>query len=209
MLNVEKVKERTATHKQTIAAAVAFLLLIAVSIFLFRGCGKTEKVTIEPQEQAQTESGVEKAADKSKTLVNRQQAQDAAKEIHYIYSHDVKPEYTAVTTGGETEKAIENAQERAGADFSIVTDRDNPSEKIDVTELPKASTVNINQYNVHAYKKILHTIDVAPDMTCVKGASEVGYTVSRKITKDGKYIGVGASYNIDDHKALVKLSYTW
>jgi hypothetical protein len=43
----------------------------------------------------------------------------------------------------------------------------------------------------------------------MKGVDEVGYTVSKKISKDGKYIGVGASYNIDDHKTMVKLSYTW
>ena len=42
-----------------------------------------------------------------------------------------------------------------------------------------------------------------------KAIGEVGYMVSRKISKDGKYLGVGASYNIDDHKAMAKLSYTW
>jgi hypothetical protein len=41
------------------------------------------------------------------------------------------------------------------------------------------------------------------------GVDEVGYTVSKKISKDGKYIGVGASYNFDDEKAMVKVLYTW
>jgi hypothetical protein len=68
--------------------------------------------------------------------------------------------------------------------------------------------VELNQYNVQAYKKILHTIEVVPDIQN-KSVDEVGYTVSRKISNDGKYIGVGASYNIDDHKTMVKLSYTW
>ena len=69
----------------------------------------------------------------------------------------------------------------------------------------------MNQYNVQAYKKVLHTIEIAPDIDAagVSGINEVCYTVSRKITGDGKYIGIGASYNIDDHKTMVKLSYTW
>ena len=61
---------------------------------------------------------------------------------------------------------------------------------------------------MQAYKKILHTIEITPDIQD-KSIDEVGYTVSRKISSDGKYIGIGATYNIDEHKTMVKVSYTW
>ena len=82
---------------------------------------------------------------------------------------------------------------------------------MDLNKVPASSTVELNQYNVQAYRKVLHTVEVSPDIdaTGVSGINEVGYTVSRKVTGDGKYIGIGASYNKDDHKTMVKLSYTW
>ena len=68
--------------------------------------------------------------------------------------------------------------------------------------------VELNQYNVQAYKKVLHTIDVSPDIHN-KAIEEVGYMVSRKISKDGKYLGVGVSYNVEDKNTMVHVSYTW
>lgn len=207
---MEKIKTWAYAHRQIITAIVAAILLIVVCVLVFRSCSKTpEKVTQETQTEAQTESGVEKAADAAKVPIDRQQAQDAAKEIHYIYQHDTQPEYTIITTGGDAEKQSQAAQERAGADFSIIADKDTPDKKVSLDELPKDSTVNINQYNVQAYKKVLHTIDVSPDLDSGRGVSEVGYTVSRKVTKNGKYLGAGASYNFDEHKAMVRISYTW
>ena len=156
--------------------------------------------------QAQTEAGVEKAADKAQVPVSRQQAQDAAQEIRYIYKHDTKPEYTIVTTGGDVEKQAQAAQERAGADFSIVASDD--GEKADVASISKDRPVELNQYNVQAYKQVLHTVEVSPDIEG-RGIAEVGYSVSRKVSSDGKYLGVGASYNFDNNKAYVKMTYTW
>lgn len=207
---MERAKEWLYEHRRIIGIIAAAILLIVVCVLLFRGCSKEpQKVTQQTQTEAQTEAGVEKAADAAKVPVNREQAQDAAKEIHYIYQHDTKPEYTIVTTGGDASKASQEAQERAGADFAIVTNQDNPDKKANLDELPKDSNVNINQYNVQAYKRVLHTIDVSPDINGSKGVSSVGYTVSRKITKDGKYIGAGASYDFDNHRTMVKISYTW
>ncbi len=49
-------------------------------------------------------------------------------------------------------------QQKSGADFAIVTDPTNPDKPVDlnkVAKLPEGTTVNLNQYNVHAYKKRL------------------------------------------------------
>lgn len=204
---MEQVKTWVYAHRRIVSGILFGILAVIVAVLLFRGC-KTEpqKVTVEPQTQAQSEAGVEKAADNAQVPVSRQQAQDAAQEIHYIYEHDTKPEYTIITTGGDVEKQAQAAQERAGADFSIVASDD--GEKADVASISKDKPVELNQYNVQAYKKVLHTVEVSPDIEG-RGIAEVGYSVSRKVSSDGKYLGVGASYNFDNDKAYVKMTYTW
>ena len=205
---MEKAKAWALVHRRIIGGVALVVRLVVIAVLLFRGC-KTEpqKVTVEPQSEAQTETGVEKAADKAQVPISRQQAQDAAQEIRYIYQHDDPPEYTIVTTGGDVERQAQAAQERAGADFSIVAS-DN-GEKADVTSISKDKPVELNQYNVQAYKKVLHTVEVSPDIEGGRGIAEVGYSVSRKVSSDGKYVGVGASYNFDSNKAYVKMTYTW
>lgn len=205
---MEQVKTWVYAHRRIVSGILFGILAAIVVVLLFRGC-KTEpqKVTVEPQTQAQSEAGVEKAADNAQVPVSRQQAQDAAQEIRYIYQHDTKPEYTIITTGGDVEKQAQAAQERAGADFSIVASQD--GSKADVASINKDKPVELNQYNVQAYKKVLHTVEVSPDIEGGRGVAEIGYTVSRKVSRDGKYLGVGASYNFDSNKTYVKMTYTW
>lgn len=205
---MEKVKAWALAHRRIIGGVVLGVLLAVIAVLLFRGC-KTEpqKVTVEPQSEAQTETGVEKAADKAQVPVSRQQAQDAAQEIRYIYQHDDPPEYTIITTGGDVEKQAQAAQKRAGADFSIVASTDGAP--ANTASISKDKPVELNQYNVQAYKKVLHTVEVSPDIEGGRGIAEVGYSVSRKVSRDGKYLGVGASYNFDNGKAYVKMTYMW
>ena len=205
---MDQVKTWVYAHRRIVGTIIFGILAVIVAVLLFRSC-KTEpqKVTVEPQSEAQTETGVEKAADKAQVPVSRQQAQDAAQEIRYIYQHDDPPEYTIITTGGDVEKQAQAAQERAGADFSIVASGD--GEKADVASIGKDKPVELNQYNVQAYKRVLHTVEVSPDIEGGRGIAEVGYSVSRKVSRDGKYLGVGASYNFDNDKAYVKMTYMW
>lgn len=205
---MEQIKTWALAHRRIIGGVVLGVLLVVVAVLLFRGC-KTDpqKVTVEPQSEAQTETGVEKAADSAQVPVSRQQAQDAAQEIRYIYQHDDPPEYTIVTTGGDVEKQAQVAQKRAGADFSIVASTDGAP--ANTASISKDKPVELNQYNVQAYKRVLHTVEVSPDIEGGRGIAEVGYSVSRKVSRDGKYLGVGASYNFDSNKAYVKMTYTW
>ena len=205
---MDKIKSWVEAHKNLIAYIVVGAVLICAAFLIYRHFHQPETVTPESQTQAETPAGVDQAADRAHVPISNDQAQQAASQIKYIYSHDVQPVYTITTTGSKAQKVAETAQNDAGADFSIITDKSNPTKEIDLKTLPMASTVELNQYNVQAYKKILHTIEVVPDIQN-KSVDEVGYTVSRKISNDGKYIGVGASYNIDDQKTMVKVSYTW
>lgn len=205
---MEKIKSWVEAHKKLIAYIVAGAVLICAAFLIYRHFHQPEPVTTESQTQAETPAGVEQAAYRVHVPISNDQANDAATQIKYIYEHDVQPVYTITTTGSKVQKVAETAQNNAGADFSIITDKSNPKKEIDLKTLPMASTVELNQYNVQAYKKILHTIEVVPDIQN-KSVDEVGYTVSRKISSDGKYLGIGATYNIDEHKTMVKLSYTW
>lgn len=202
-----KMKSWVKAHKKLIAYIAAGAVLICAAFLIYRHFHQPEPVTTESQTQAETPAGVEQAADRAHVSISNDQAQQAASQIKYIYSHDVQPVYTITTTGDKVQKVAETAQNNAGADFSIITDKSNPTATTDLKTLPVGSTVELNQYNVQAYKKVLHTIDIGTS-DC-KGVDEVGYMISRKVSKDGKYVGVGAIYNIDDKKTMVKVSYTW
>ena len=198
-------------HKTITLYAVGIILVAVLAVVAWRYTHPPQTVTTESQTQAETPAGVEQASNRAHVPISNDRAQQAATQIKYIYSHDVQPIYTVTTTGNKAQSAAETAQEAAGADFSIITNKSDPTKTTDLKTLPTSSAVELNQYNVQAYKKVLHTVEVSPDIdaTGVSGINEVGYTVSRKVTGDGKYIGIGASYNIDDHKTMVKLSYTW
>ncbi len=195
-------------HKTIVLYAVGIILVAVLAVVAWRYTHRPEPVTTETQVQAQTVQGVDRAANNAHVTLTPDQSQQTADRIKYIYTHDVQPVYTITTTGDKAQTCSQAAQKAAGADFSIVTDKYNPTKQTIPKTLPASSTVELNQYNVQAYKKILHTIEVVPDIQN-KSVDEVGYTVSRKISNDGKYIGIGATYNIDEHKTMVKLSYTW
>ena len=205
---MDKMKSWVEAHKKLIAYIAAGAVLICAAFLIYRHFHQPEPVTTESQTQAETPAGVTQAANKAQVDISASQAQEAASQIRYIYTNSIIPQYTITTTGDKAQEAADKAQEAAGADFSIITNKSNPTATTDLKTLPASSTVELNQYNVQAYKKILHTIEVVPDIQN-KSVDEVGYTVSRKISNDGKYIGIGASYNIDDHKTMVKVSYTW
>lgn len=196
-------------YKYYIAVGILIVFLGGL-IWYFLSQGKTEKVTPVSQITAETSGGVWEAADNAKINIDSSQAKEAAKDIQHIYKYDKKPSYTITTTGDKAPSTTRDAQKRAGADFSIVTDKGDPNTAIDITKIDKDKIVNLNQYNIHAYKKILRTVEVVPDIEAGGcGISEVGVSVARKITDDGKYIGVGVNHNVDNHKTYVKVSYTW
>ena len=195
-------------HK-TICLHVIGIILTAVLLFLlYHHLNPPQTITQETQEQAETTQGIQTAAQAAQVPIDSQQAQTAAQEIKRIAESGTSPNYVTYTTVQQAPAAEKAAQEKAGADFSIVTNKDSPVKAADISNLPASTPVTLNQYNVQAYKKVLHTIEIAPDIQ-KKSIDEVGYTVSRKISSDGKYLGIGATYNIDEHKTMVKVSYTW
>lgn len=208
---LEEQKTRWNRVKISLVIIVVLALIALIALGVHSCMRQTETVTTETQTEAETPVGVERAAEQEHVDITPKQSQEAAKEIRYIYTHDVKPVYTVVTTGAEAEKQSKTARTAAGADFSIVTDKNTKDKVVNLREIPADSQVQLNQYNVRAYKKELHTIEVSPDIDGdgKAGVAEIGYVEQHKVTNDGKYIGFGVSYNIDEHKALAKATFTW
>ena len=188
--------------------ALVILLTALLTAYLYSVFKPAETVTTESQKQAETVEGVKKAAENANITINTGQAQEASEKIKYIYASGEAPQYTIITTGDKARETVREEQEKSKADFSIVTDKNNPDEAVDLDSIPKDTKVELNQYNINAYKKVLHTVEVSPNLTDRKIGS-VGYTVSKRVTDSGRYMGVGVEHNFDSHRTYLKLSYTW
>ena len=179
------------------------LELILIAFALYHLLKPPETITVMSQEQAETTQGVKQASENAHVKIDSAQAQEIASTIREIRVVEKAPEYTVQTTGDKAQEASEKAQEAAGADFAIVTNKDTAQEVKQLDELPADTQVTLNQYNVQAYKKHINTIEYQPT------EKVVGYTHQWKVSKSGHYMGVGADYDIDDKKVMMKITYSW
>lgn len=179
------------------------LELILIAFALYHLLKPPETITVMPQEQAETTQGVKQASENAHVKIDSAQAQEIASTIQEIRVVEKAPEYAVHTTGDKAQEASEKAQEAAGADFAIVTNKDTAQEVKQLDELPADTQVTLNQYNVQAYKKHINTIEYQPT------EKVVGYTHQWKVSKSGHYMGVGADYDIDDKKVMMKITYSW
>ena len=194
------IKNWLAGHKLEVFVV---LELILIAFALYHLLKPPETITVMPQEQAETTQGVKQASENAHVKIDSAQAQEIASTIREIRAVEKAPEYAVQTTGDKAQEASEKAQEAAGADFAIVTNKDTTQEVKQLDELPADTQVTLNQYNVQAYKKHINTIEYQPT------EKVVGYTHQWKISKSGRYMGVGADYDIDDKKIMMKVTYSW
>lgn len=203
---MQKIKEWILNNKyktaQIIIAVILLVLLMCVLVKAWE-VHTTKPATTIPQQQAETPAGVEKAADDAHIKLDSGQAKQVSETIREIRVTEKEPVYIVQTTGSKIQEASEKAREREKADLSIVTDKDHPDEAVELDKLDKDATVNLNQYNIHAYKKQLNTIEYQP------WEKTIGYTHSWKVSKSGRYIGVGADYDTDDGRIMAKVTYSW
>ena len=194
------IKNWLAGHKLEVFVV---LELILIAFALYHLLKPPETITVMPQEQAETTQGVKQASENAQVKIDDAQAQEIASTIREIRVVEKTPEYAVQTTGDKAQEASEKAQEAAGADFAIVTNKDTTQEVKQLDELPADTQVTLNQYNVQAYKKHINTIEYQPT------EKVVGYTHQWKVSKSGHYMGVGADYDIDDKKVMMKITYSW
>nr|DAU51106.1 MAG TPA: hypothetical protein [Caudoviricetes sp.] len=163
----------------------------------------SELVTPMTKQQAETPAEVEKAASNAHIKLDSGQTNQVSENIREIRVTEKEPVYIIQTTGDKAQEASEKASKQEKADFSIVTDKDHPDEAVELDKLDKNETVNLNQYNIQAYKKQLNTIEYQP------WEKTIGYTHSWKVSKSGRYMGVGLDYDTDDNRVTAKVTYSW
>lgn len=202
----KKINDWCVEHREEIVGTFILIPTVLFATFfiyqiLYRP--STNPVTPMTQQQAETTQGVKQASKNAHVEIDNAQAQEVASTIREIRVVEKAPEYAIHTTGDKAQEASEKAQEVAGADFAIVTDKDTTQEVKQLDELPADTQVTLNQYNVQAYKKHINIIEYQPT------EKVVGYTHQWKVSKSGHYMGVGADYDIDDKKVMMKITYSW
>lgn len=203
---MQKIKDWILNNKYKTAQIITAVILIVLLVFFVVKAWEahtTKTVTTIPQQQAEKPAGVEKAASNAHIKLDNGQTKRVSETIREIRVTEKEPVYIIQTTGDKTQEASEKAQEAAGADFAIVTNKDTTQEAKQLDELPADTQVTLNQYNVQAYKKHINTIEYQPT------EKVVGYTHQWKVSKSGHYMGVGADYDIDDKKVMMKITYSW
>lgn len=182
---------------------IFLIAVIALLICRFWNDEPTKVVTSTSQQQAETPSGVQDAADNTGVKLDAGQAEEVSTVIREIRVTEKEPVYVIQTTGENAKAESEKAVRQEQADFAIVTDKNDPEKEVNLEELDKDTKVELYQYNVQAFKKHINTIEYQPT------EKVVGYTHQWKVTDSGRYMGVGADYDIDDKKIYAKITYSW
>ena len=201
----KKINDWAEKHEHTIDIVfnVVFVVCILVCLWAMIHREPPKIETIMPQQQAETPVGVQQASENAHVKLDYGQATQVSEIIKEIRVTEKEPVYVIQTTGNEAKDISENVVKQEKEDFAIVTDKDNPEKAVELDKLDKNTTVNLNQYNIKAYKNHINTIEYYPS------EKTVGYTHQWKISKSGKYIGVGIDYDTDDERVMAKVTYSW
>ncbi|WP_378953930.1 hypothetical protein [Pelosinus sp. sgz500959] len=208
--------EKMIANPKTVTLFFFLLLLFIIIVFIVGYYAwqhhTAEVVTYEKQIQAQTAEGIELAAKVAHIEMLESQLKDASGQITELANKP--PEKVIVTVPYEVEKTVVKEVAAKGADFAIVTDSKDPEKEVnikEITKLPENTPVTLNQYNVFAYKKVIRGINVYPSFNGIKptGIGEITGDVSRKISNDGKYIGIVGGYDFDNKKVKIGLRVTF
>ena len=189
------------------------VLVIILSIYLgycfFYKHEPPEKETGMSQVQAESEAGINTTAHNAQVPLSASQSKEVVTQIREIHTTEQVPVYVVQSTGTTVRQDVEQAREDHKADFAVVTDPNRPDEEVKLPDIPTETVVELNQYNVQAYKPVIRQIEAGK----VAGGDGfmIGGSVSRKITKDGQYLGVGADYIRHDGEdiAVVKIVYSF
>ena len=198
-------------YKEPWFYVMVFVLIITTVIagfLIYKAMTKPVEVQGTSQTIAETPTGVKITAEKAGYNITNGQAKEIATVIREIRTENKEPAYVITTTGKEAKTQAEQAKKDNKADFAIVTDKNNPDKQVDLAKLEKEKTVELNQYNIQCYKKYLRQIEVGKSND---GYNEVGFSISKKITNNGQYIGVGIAneWKGSDNRIWIKAVYMW
>lgn len=198
-------------NRRVLTVALAFIMVVAIGWFVWDKLHPAQPVTFESQTQAETAKGVELAAKNAHIDMIQSQLEEAARQIAEL--RNKPPDKVVYTIAASVPQTVEQEREKRGADFAIITDLAKPTETVDITKLEPNTPVNLNQYNIYAYPKIQRAWTIFPDWgDAAKGnfnIKEITWDVNKRISKDGKYLGVVAGYDKEKDQAKLGLRYAY
>jgi hypothetical protein len=209
---IQEPKQAATGNKYRIAAIIlGIAILLTLSYFTWQHFHQPQPITGESQQQAETPAGVELAAKNAHIDMLKSQLNEAAAQIAAL--NNKPPERIIQTVPYEVTKTIEVERQKSGADFAIVTDPKQPDKQVDlkdVEKLPADTPVTLNQYNVHAYKKVIRGYNIYPGYDAGRiRINEITADVNRRISNDGKYLGVVAGYDLKHSEAKIGIRYSY
>ena len=213
MFSLEEIKKKLTSLSPVLKVVISVAVGILITAVIAYAGNKLyhywhdKPVTTMSQEEAETPKGVETASQNAGVPVSPTQAKEVAREIQVIRETEQVPVYVVQSTGATVEKDSEKAVKDNHADFAILTDPSDKDKEVDISSIPEDTKVELNQYNVQAYKPVIRQVEVgkSPD-----GDSIVGFTISKKVSKDGQYLGVGVDHVFgNDNKTYIKVVYSW
>ena len=213
MFSLEEIKKRLTSLSPVLKVVISVAVGILITAVIAYAGNKLyhywhdKPITTMSQEEAETPKGVETASQNAGVPVSPTQAKEVAREIQVIRDTEQVPVYVVQSTGATVEKDSEKAVKDNHADFAILTDPSDKDKEVDISSIPEDTKVELNQYNVQAYKPVIRQAEVgkSPD-----GDNIVGFTISKKVSKDGQYLGVGVDHVFgNDNKTYIKVVYSW
>ncbi len=193
--------------------ATALIIICIVGFFIWQHFNKPQPVTSMSQQQAETPAGIELAAKNAHIAMLQSQLEEAAKQVEEYKNKP--PDKIVVTEVKEVIKVVERERAAVGADFAMITDPAHPQtvNLKDIEKLPADTSVTLNQYNLFVYRKKFQQIEITPDWAELAQGKlkldEAGYSINKRITKTGEYIGFKVAYNLKHEEAKGTVIYTF
>jgi len=192
---------------------ILFILVILSVLFMYNFIKDNFFHTVKPVEMTIEESTdkkeVEKAIEKQGTNVTASQAEQVSTRIEKIVETREVPVKVVETNVERYKEVVKEEAKAAKADAVIITpapDETKIKTAEEVKELPKDTTVRLNQYNIKAYPDNLVSVAAFSD-----GDVEVDYQRKVKVFKTDMYIGPAVKVNTrDGHAAAgIKMTFTF
>ena len=213
MFSLEEIKKKLTSLSPVLKVIISVAVVMLITAVVAYAGNKLyhywhdKPVTTTSQEEAETPKGVETASQNAGVPVSPTQAKEVSREIQVIRDTEQVPVYVVQSTGATVEKDSEKAVKDNHADFAILTDPSDKDKEVDISSIPEDTKVELNQYNVQAYKPVIRQVEVGKSSD---GDNIVGFAISKKVSKDGKYLGVGVDHVFgNDNKTYIKVVYSW
>lgn len=157
-----------------------------------------DKTQIIKYEQLQNSEQIKQTADKAGVSLSDEQSAYIKNQIP-----NAKQQGSVSATAGTVHQIASEQQKQQGSDFApVVSDGE-------LSKLPDDTPINLNQYHIYAAPKVQHEIGVKLDADSGSHISGISYGIKRRISTEGKYIGVRADYDWKEKEAAVWLTYTY